>query len=114
MGKVNCKIVNDTDYDLEIEDYDGNHYLRPYESMDQWLMKDGNYYINLVMKFPDGKEKRVLRNSEYNNQTHYMSDLFGHKIRELKKLKDEEKRCQIAAEEAVSYTHLTLPTKRIV
>ena len=99
MGKVQCKIVNDTDYNLKIEDYDGNHYLRPHESMTQWLVKDGPWYITLVMKFPDGNETRVLRNSEYNNQSHYMSNFFSHKIRELQQLKEEEMRGLKAAEE---------------
>ena len=88
MGNYNyynkCQLYNDTNYDVRIEDYDGNRILGHGDIESNWLVK-GPYYINLVMIFPGfGMEKKYLYGSEYQNKTFHMSELFRDDIRNRK------------------------------
>ena len=93
MGTNNCKFQNDTRYDVVIEDYDGTRILRPGQIQSNYLIT-GPHYVNLVMKFPGfGEEKISFPGSQYQDRTHYMSDLFRQKIREYEQsLAREEER----------------------
>ena len=82
MGKVQCKLYNDTKYTVYIEDYDGNRYLSPGETQTNWLLTGARYYINMTMIFPDHKSEPIrLYNSDYNDQTHRISTFFQDDIR---------------------------------
>lgn len=82
MGKVQCKLYNDTEYTVYIEDYDGNRYLKPGETQTNWLLTGASYYINLTMIFPHHKSGPIrLYNSDFNDQTHRMSTFFQDDIR---------------------------------
>ena len=79
MGNDECYLNNDTKYYVEIHDYHGRRTLYPGTQQYNHLIKGGNYYINLTMRFgrsdwPD--QKISLYGSEYSGETKYISRLF--------------------------------------
>ena len=91
MGLHECRFHNDTSYDVAIHDYDGNRTLRPGETELNKLMKGGNYYINLTMKFPNTTDTERFYASDYQGETHYMSHIFRYAIERERKREREEK-----------------------
>ena len=88
-----CTLQNDTQYEVEIIDFDGNRTLKPGDSQGNWLIIGFN--IKLVIKFPGSEEEKItFPASEYKNLTHKMSELFQDQIskyessRETGKLND--------------------------
>ena len=101
MGNHECYFYNDTDYHVTIDDYDGNRALSPGDEQHNFLIKGGNYHVNLTMKFPDYGTKTIkFHDYQYQNETHRMSTLFRSDIQgyeeEVKRkcMEEEERRCR--------------------
>ena len=92
-----CDLHNDTKYEVDIVDYDGTRTLYPGTTQSNWLLKGGNYYITLVMKFARNEEKRRnFYGSEYEYRTHNMSYLFADQIRQFERKKASSSTTPIA------------------
>ena len=79
MGNNECYLKNDTKYNVEIHDYDGERTLYPDTTQFNWLVQGPMHYITLTMKFQrsDWKDQTIsLYGSDYNNETKLMSRLF--------------------------------------
>ena len=96
MGtKVSCTICNDTKYDVEVDNYFGNQYLNPGESVGIWLYEDGNYFVSLILKIPGfGNFTKRLYNYQYKNRTHRMSTLFQDEIGGYERTNEREREQQ--------------------
>ena len=108
MGKVQCKLYNDTKYKVYIEDYDGNRYLSPGETQTNWLLTGpgARFCITMTMIFPDHKsEPKQLYNSDYNDQTYRMSTFFQDDIRNFEREDERREAARRHREEERECTH---------
>lgn len=83
MGNNHCKFSNDTDYPVDIVDYDGTRRLSPGSTQSNYLVK-GPFYVTLKMTLPDGTISSVnFFGSSYQGLTHLMSEIFKDPIERL-------------------------------
>ena len=76
MTTNNCKLHNDTDYEVTIVDYDGTRTLKPGFETSNYLLK-GGFHLKLVMEFPGGWKEGIVRlnGSDFDGRTQQMSKL---------------------------------------
>ena len=85
MGSHSCTLYNDTEYDVVVVNYDRTVRMPPEHRYYPWLLKGGNYYLKIIMEFPDGWDEGVvyLYAHEFEDRTHPMSTLFHKQINEF-------------------------------
>ena len=85
MGSHNCTLYNDTEYDVVVVNYDRTVRMTPEDRYYPWLLKGGNYYLKIIMEFPDSWKEGVvyLYAHEFEDRTHRMTTLFHKEIHEF-------------------------------
>lgn len=82
--KKDCTFVNDTEFEVEIVDYDSTRKLRPGYEEDNWLIT-GLASVDIVLKFPHSEEAKInFPASKFENRRHKISYIFRNEISEFK------------------------------
>ena len=86
-----CWFKNDTDFTVQIHDYDGKRKLYSGDKVKNWLLL-GPYYVTLTMWLPGETPTKHVYGSDYKGRTFYMSDLFSGPISRHNQREAEKKR----------------------